>query len=217
MIEEVLSAHFGYCRLFCVFSVPYLFNALFLIFLVRKLDLEELGFSWITVFAPLCLADVWTAMLRRSHAANCLGSLLTKIGIYFYVSGHVPKHIGLVPLCVPLWLSVMYSAYCRCILRARTTFSIFIRTFTLVVLQGLQPLLVCVQVDDKSSDWVTVLTPTWMLLVVCFCGALFLVYCAPVIRLHSLESLQMEATILIFLCCLYLLTVSLCGFVFVFW
>lgn len=214
---ERLSSHVICARYFAVSSVPYLFNALFLGILVYKVQYNLVDFSWFRVFFPLLLSDIWTVTLRRNQIIDSVGSAVTKLGTCAYISGVLPSCVSAVTLCIPLWISVLMSIYFRCVYSRKTEFSLIVRTFNHLIFRVAQPFLVALQLDGSSADWVVVLTPAWTGLVICFSGALFLIYCAPVIRMHSLHSLQVEATILLFLCCLYLLCISLCGFLFTFW
>lgn len=214
-IEEQLAARLSLAKYFSVSSTPYILNSLFLFLLVYKMQFAGSECSWMLVFAPFVAADAWTMVLRRNHSIDGAGSALTKIGACMYMSGYLPSFAGPAILCLPLWTSLVFSTYYRCLLSSQ--FSSLIRTFYQVIIRGVQPFLLALQLDGANADWVVVLTPAWTLLVICFSGALFLIYCAPVLRLHSLHSLQAEATILIFLCCLYLLCISLGGFLFLFW
>ena len=213
----LLSMHISYARYFAVSSVPFILNAVFLVALTYKLLYNSSAYPWLIVFVPCISADVWTAFCRRAQVIDCAGSLCTKMGACLYLSGCLPHYVNAVLICLPLWLSVALSTYYRCAFSSKTEFSILVRFFYQLVTRIAQPLLIALQLDGASSDWVVVLTPAWTGLIVCFSGALFLIYCAPVIRMHSLQALQMEATILLFLCCLYLLCISLCGFLFIFW
>lgn len=206
-----------YARYFAVSSVPYMLNAVFLVALVYKLKYSPHEYSWFRVFFPFVLGDVWLGVLRRSHTVDSVGSALTKIAVCMYLSGLLPGYVNVVMLFIPLWASVLVSTYFRCAFSTRSEFSILVRTCYHLVCRVAQPFLVALQLDGAGADWVVVLTPAWTGLVLCFSGALFLIYCAPLIRMHSLESLQAEATILLLLCCMYLLCISLCGFLTVFW
>lgn len=204
-------------RYFAACSVPLLLNATFLAALIYKLQYAPSDYSWFNVFAPFAAADLWTMLWRRDQLVDCLGSLCTKACVCLHLAGHMPVRLSAVAMCVPLWLSVLISSYYRIAVGAKTGFSVLVRSLYHLIFRVLQPLLVAMQLDGAAADWVVVLTPAWAGLVVCFSGALFLLYCAPVIRMHSLQELQAEATVLLFLCCLHLLCISLCGFLFVFW
>jgi hypothetical protein len=217
-LDSLMSSRVNFVNICLVSSVPYIFNAVFLCLLVYKLQYAAgVACPWVLVLAPLLAADLWTGMLRRSHAVDCIGSALTTIGVCGYVMGLTPAFVGATTLFLPLWISLVMSTYYRCAFSAKTEFSILVRTFYHITCRGVQPFLIALQLDGFGADWMVIMTPTWTLLAVSFSGALFLVYCAPVIRLHSLQSLQIEATILIFLCCFYLLCFSLCGFLFIYW
>jgi hypothetical protein len=218
-------------------SPPYILNSISICILLLKLQ-YQCKLHWSAFFAPIWLADIWTMMIKlkllvyseypyghhRLYRAtediiDSCGYFFTKAAIYLYLDDKILHgKVTISSLCIPLWACTLISIYMRCQFSADSQFSILLGSMYHITCRVLQPVLVVFQLDGiLSQPWMVVFTPTWTVLVLCFSGSLFLIYCAPIIRLHALERLQYQATILIFLCCMYLLCISCCGFLFILW
>ena len=223
-----------FSRYFISSSIPYLFNAAFLILLLVRIQ-YNIYLSWSLIFLPFFLADIWSGVQKLKdlcapnipiwhprktkatlHLFDCVGQISTKLAIFLFLNGLFCKRVIL--MCVPLWTCAVCSAYYRCSCSHESEFSMVLGLSYNIVCRGLQPLLIALEIDEHlKQPWMVVFTPTWTILILCFSGALFLAYCAPIIRLHALERLQTQATMLLLMCCVYLLSISCCGFLFVFW
>jgi hypothetical protein len=223
-------------KYFFSLSIPYLLNAIFLILSLYKLQFHA-SLSWTSIFCPFFAADIWSLVQKvldlcspsmpmwhpkKTKAVlqtlDSVSNLFLKLAIYMDIVGLWDLTSRAVLVCIPLWLCALCSGYYRCRFSNESEFSMLVGSAYNFVSRCLQPLLIALQVDEKlKQPWMVVMTPTWTILILCFSGALFLAYCSPIIRFHALERLHSQATLLLLLCCSYLLAISCCGFLFVFW
>jgi hypothetical protein len=224
-------------RFFISMAMPYLLNAVFLGLLTYKLEYKT-SVPWYAVFVPFWGADLLTgaqkardicssdiddpvsdsrAVKAAVQLIECLGQAATKLAVFLYLAGLSALHQRFTLMVAPLILSTFIAMYLRCTRTNDSDFSILLGTTYHFVARVLQPLLVACALDGFiDQPLMVVMTPAWTVLIIFFSGALFLAYCAPVIRLHALQQLQSQAMLLVLMCCAYLLSISCCGFLFIF-